>query len=101
MSSDYVGQSFVLNVNAKTADYYNYAFSDDSAWYSLEIWDDSVSGDFEGVYAYLPKNNNNKQLVNALLSAPEKLEIHATIPTADWESNSNAFLEITSWKLLQ
>ena len=100
LASDYVGQSFVLDVNAETANYYNYGFSNDGSYYSLTIWDDSVGGDYEGIYAYLPKNDANKQLANLLLNASQKLEIHASIPTTDWESNSNAFLLINSWKLL-
>jgi hypothetical protein len=101
LTSDYVGQSFVLNVDAETSDYYNYGFRDETKYYSLKIWDDSVSGSYEGIYAYIDKNDTNKELVNALLDSGVQLEVHVSIPTTKWESGSNAFLKIDSWKSLK
>lgn len=99
--ADYIGQYFVLKVNAKTSDYYNYGFDDETKYYALEIWDDSVSGDWDSVYAYVDKNDTNKQLVNQLLDSSTQLEINASIPKAKYESGSNAFIKIDSWKLLE
>ncbi|MBU2028677.1 zinc ribbon domain-containing protein [Patescibacteria group bacterium] len=101
LTSDYVGKTFVIKVNAETSDYYNYGFRDATKYYSLKIWDDSVDGDWDSIYAYVTKNDTNKQLVNALLDSSVQLEINASIPTAKWESGSNAFIQIDSWKLLQ
>ncbi|OGI27079.1 MAG: hypothetical protein A2359_02220 [Candidatus Moranbacteria bacterium RIFOXYB1_FULL_43_19] len=98
--ADYIGQSFVLKVNAKTADYYNYGFDDETKYYALEIWDDSVDGDLDSIYAYVDKNDTNKQLVNQLLDSSVQLEINASIPKAKYESGSNAFMKIDSWKTL-
>lgn len=100
LTADYVGKSFTLRVNAETSDYYNYGFDDATKYYSLRIWDDSVGSYFEGIYAYLDKNDTNKQLVNSLLNSSAQLEISASIPTAKWTSGSNAFMKIDSWKLL-
>lgn len=101
LTADYTGKSFVLNVNAKTSDYYNYGFDDATKYYSLSIWDNSVSGSYDGIYAYVDKNDTNKQLVNALLDSDVQLEVHASIPTNKWTSGSNAFMKIDSWKLLK
>ena len=99
--ADYIGQSFVLKVNAETSDYYNYGFDDETKYYSLKIWDDSVDGDLDSIYAYVDKNDANKQLVNQLLDSSVQLEINASIPKAKYESGSNAFIKIDSWKLLE
>jgi len=101
LTADYVGKSFVIDVNAETSDYYNYGFGDETKYYSLRIWDDSVDGDLDSIYAYVNKDDTNKQLANDLLNSSVQLEIHASIPTAKWQSGSNAFLQIDSWKLLQ
>jgi len=99
--ADYIGQSFVLKVNAETSDYYNYGFDDETKYYSLKIWDDSVDGDLDSIYAYVDKNDTNKQLVNQLLDSSVQLEINASIPKAKYESGSNAFMKIDSWKVLE
>src|SRR6266516_634666 len=57
LTSDYIGKSFVLYANAKTDHYYNYGFNDENTYYSLKLWDNSVSGDYDGIYGYIDKTN--------------------------------------------
>jgi hypothetical protein len=97
LPTNYIDKTFTLNVYAKTERYYNYGFDDENSWYSLKIWDSSVSGDFEGVYAYISKTANNKALIDQALEHPVFITVTATIPATKWEQDSNAFLEITSW----
>ena len=97
---DYVGKSFVLNVNAKDARYYNYGFSDEGRYYSLTLWDSSVGGDFDGVYAYMLKTPENKALVDKALNDSVALKVHVSIPITKWVDGSNAFMQIDSWKYL-
>lgn len=100
--ADYVGQSFNLVVNAEATNYYNYGFQSDSQWYSLQIWDDSLGGDYDGVYAYIPKTAVNKALIDQLLvTSPVTLKIHAEIPSGKYQTGSNAFMQIDSWSVVQ
>ena len=55
LPTNYIGKTFTLYAYAQTDRYYNYGFNDENSWYSLKLWDSSVSGEFEGVYAYVPK----------------------------------------------
>ncbi len=99
LTSDYVGKSIVLYVNAETANYYNYGFNDENAYYSLKLWDNSVSGDYDGVYGYINKTNpNSKALVEKILNGSTFLKINASVPTSKYEQSSNAFLQIDSWE---
>jgi hypothetical protein len=100
LTRDYVGKSFVLTVYAKADNYYNYGFDNESKYYSLKIGDDSVSSPFDELYAYVDRNDTNKQLMNALLDSPARLEVNVSIPTGQYQSGSNAFLKIDSWRLL-
>lgn len=99
--TDYVGQSFVLYVNAEAENYYNYGFSDATQYYSLKVWDSSVQYDSDGVYAYVAKDAKSKALFNALLNNSAVMKIHASIPRAKYEDSSNAFLQIDSWEYAQ
>lgn len=98
--ADHVGQSFDLYVNAEAANYYNYGFDDETQWYSLTVWDNSVSGDYMGIYAYMPKNSANKVLMDQLINSSLILKIHAEIPKDKYQSSSNAFLQIDSWEVV-
>ena len=99
--ADHIGQSFTLTVHAESANYYNYGFDDETKWYSIEIWDDSVDGDYEGVYAYLPKNTQTKALMDQLIKTPMVLKVLAEIPADRWQSGSNAFLLINGTQAVQ
>jgi len=99
LTSDYVGKSFVLYVNAETDKYYNYGFNDENAYYSLKLWDNSVGGDYDGVYAYIDRTNpNSKALAEKILNGSTFLKVNASIPTSKYEQSSNAFLQIDSWE---
>lgn len=99
LTADYVGKSFTLYVNAEDDNYYNYGYQDQNSYYSLKIWDSSVSGDFGGVYAYIDKSDpNSKVLVNKIINGATFLKVQASIPTATYEDGSNAFLHIDSWQ---
>jgi hypothetical protein len=95
--TNYVGKSFTLYVYAEDDRYYNYGFDDENNWYSLKLWDNSVGGDFEGVYAYLPKTAANKELVDKALNGSIFIKVEVSVPTSRWQDNSNAFLQIDSW----
>jgi hypothetical protein len=95
--TNYIGQTFPLYVYAEAARYYNYGFTDESSYYSFEIWDNSVDGDYDGVYAYLPNTPQNQALVNEALNGKVFLKIQASVPTDKWQDGSNAFLQIDSW----
>jgi len=99
--ADYVGQNFVLSVNAEASTYYNYGFSDESQYYSIRIWDDSVRYDNEGIYAYMPKNTQNKILFDSLIEGNKVLRVHTSIPTRKYEKGSNSYMLIQSWELGQ
>jgi hypothetical protein len=102
LTADYVGKSFTIYVNAETENYYNYGFDNEKAYYSLKLWDSSVTGDYDGVYGYIDRNNpNSKILVEKLLNGATFLKINASIPSAKYEQGSNSFLQINSWEEVQ
>ena len=95
--TNHIGKTFTLYVYAQTDRYYNYGFQDENAWYSLKLWDNSVPGEFEGVYAYVPKTAANKDLVDRALNNPVFIKVTVTVPADKWQDGSNAFLQINSW----
>ncbi|MCL4418066.1 MAG: hypothetical protein M1365_15505 [Actinobacteria bacterium] len=96
-TSDYVGKSFVLYANAKTGSYYNYGFDDENSYYSLELWDNSVSS-YDSVYAYINKTPENKVLAEKILNNSGFFKFNVSIPTGKYRQGSNAFLQIDSWE---
>lgn len=102
LTADYKGKSFTLYVNAQTDSYYNYGFDDENKYYSLKLWDNSVSGSYSGVYGYISKDDpNSKALVEKILNGTTFLKIQVSIPLAKYKSGSNAFLQIDSWEEVQ
>ena len=102
-TADYVGKSFPLYAYAKIADYYNYGFRDETKYYSLSLWDSSVSGSYEGVYAYIDKVDTTKrakELIDQLLKGEVLLKLEVSIPKGKYQESSNAFLEVDSWEAL-
>jgi hypothetical protein len=99
LTADYIGKSFTLYVQAKTDNYYNYGFNDQNSYYSLKLWDNSVGGDYSGLYAYLDKTQpENKALVEELLNTTAFLKVNISIPASKYEQGSNAFAQIDSWE---
>ncbi len=97
LPTNYIGKSFPLYVYLQTDRYYNYGFNDETAWYSVKIWDSSVDGSFSGVYAYLPKTSQNAGLISKALNAPVLVKVQASVPVSMWQDSSNAFVEVNSW----
>ena len=98
--SDYLGRSFEMTVNAKADKYYNFGFDDDTRYYSLKIWDDSID-EFEGIYAYLGKSKQNRALFEKLIAGQETLRIHGSIPAEKYEKGSNAYFQVDKAELVQ
>jgi len=101
---DYVGKTFTLYVMAKIDDYYNYGFDDETRYYSLKLWDSSVSSSYEGVYAYIDKKDPIKkagELVDVLLQDDVLLKAEVSIPSQKYEADSNAFLQIEEWEIVE
>jgi len=100
-TADYIGQSFTLYAMATASDYYNYGFTDEMKYYSLKVWDTSVSGEYEGTYAYIDKTNPElkaEELLNKLLEDDLFLKVEVSIPQEKYRESSNSFLEINSWE---
>ena len=103
-TDDYVGQSFSLYVMANVADYYNYGFSDESRYYSIRIWDNSVDGEYEGAYAYIDKTKSErkaKELLDNVLENPIFTKVTVSIPVEKYSEGGNAFFEIESWEIVE
>lgn len=103
-TADYIGQSFTLYGGLEATDYYNYGFSDENKYYSLRLWDVSVEGNYEGVYAYIDKTDpstNAKAPLDLLLSEDRFVKVEVTVPSDKSQSGGNSFLEVTKWEVVK
>lgn len=104
-TADYIGESMTLYGWLMAADYYNYGFTDETKYYSLKLWDDSVADEYQGVYLYIDKTNpgtNAKTLLDTLLeSEPLFVKVEATIPSQKYQPTANSFLEVVSWEVVE
>ena len=101
---DYIGKTFTYYAMASVSDYYNYGFRDEMKYYSIRLWDNSVKGEHDGIYAYVNKNQPEKkakELMDILLKDEAFIKVEVSIPVEKYQEDSNAFLEINNWELVQ